>query len=152
MAGLRPDAGAGPAPDRLLLFRVAGRDFALPLRPVVEVVRHRRPTPVPWSDPAVEGIVPLRGRMVTLLDIRQRLGLDARGEGSGRQVIVVDGGEDGLVGLIVDEVNGVAPPSVPEPPPAALKTTRPDLCRGVLGGGERYVVLLDLAALVKRDP
>jgi purine-binding chemotaxis protein CheW len=138
----RPDAG------RLVVFRVAGRDFALPLRPVVEIIRHRPPTPVPWADKAVEGILPLRGRMVTLLDTRLRLGLGQRPPGGGPRVIVVDAGEEGLVGLVVDEVQGVAPAAVPEPPPAALRLDGAGLCRGVVSGRDRAILVLDLAALL----
>jgi purine-binding chemotaxis protein CheW len=137
-----------PDADRLIVFRVAGRDFAVPLRPILEVIRHRPPTPVPWADPAVEGILPLRGRMVTVVDARLRLGLGRRPEGGGARVIVVDGGQDGLVGLAVDEVTGVAPAVVPEPAPAALRLAAPALCRGVVPGRERAVLVLDLAALL----
>lgn len=103
----RPEAGAGGA-ERVVVFRVAGRRFALPLAPVLEIIRHRPPTPVPGAAAPVIGILPVRGRMVTLVDARLTLGIGGGVPGNGAQVIVLDGDRDGLLGLVVDEVQGVA--------------------------------------------
>lgn len=137
-------------PPRLLLFRVADREYAFSLGPVVEVGPYAAPTPVPWSDPAVEGIVPRRGRMLTVVDARVRLGLPARAAGSCAQLIVVDTGEGGAYGLTVDAVEGIAPPgAVVEAPPAGSGTP---YCRGLMPRGDRYVPVLDLGALLRGTP
>jgi purine-binding chemotaxis protein CheW len=106
-----PEGGA-PAPaegarDHVLVFTIEGREFAVPVDSVVEIVRHRDATQVPRSAPAVEGIVPLRGQMVTILDLRRCLALPPRPAGAAAQVIVVGSADDRL-GLVVDGVSGVA--------------------------------------------
>jgi len=58
----------------------------------------------------VEGIIPVRGQMVTLLDLRRCLALPPRPSGEAAQVIVVRSADDRL-GLVVDRVSGVAPRS-----------------------------------------
>ncbi|PYS96783.1 MAG: hypothetical protein DMF50_03305 [Acidobacteria bacterium] len=143
---------AAPAsePDRLLTFAIAGRAFAVDLASIVEVIRYRPPTPVPGADPGVEGILPLRGRMVTVIDARRRLALPARETASPAQVIVVR--EDGeLVGLVVDAVTGVAAAAgeAREPLPGALGVSRPEVYRGVLRRGAEYTLLLDLEKVLQ---
>jgi purine-binding chemotaxis protein CheW len=105
-----PDRGAGAVggSDRVLVFTVAGRELAVPIGSVLEILGHRGTAPVPHADPAVEGILPLRGRMVTVVDVRRRLGLPPRRAGSKAQVIVIEESGD-LLGLVVDVVTRVAP-------------------------------------------
>jgi len=101
-------AASGPSP-RALLFTLEGREFALSVESIVEVVRHRRATPVPRSAAAVEGVVPMRGRMVTVVDLRACLTLPARPDGASARLIVVETAGE-RVGLVVDRVSGVSPP------------------------------------------
>jgi purine-binding chemotaxis protein CheW len=151
MTPAAPESAPRPAaPERLLVFTIGGDPFAIPLGRVVEIVRHRRPTPVPGADPSVEGILPLRGRMVTLLDTRRRLGLPPRGEtpGAARVIVVEDRGE--LVGLVVDAVARVGSEAegTREPLPAALGLARPRLYAGILRLPQGPVLLLDLAQVL----
>jgi purine-binding chemotaxis protein CheW len=139
-----PRREAGPA--RLLIFAIGAGQFAIPIQRVVEIVAHLVPTPVPGADPSVEGILPIRGRMVTLVDARRRLGLPPR-EGPGRasKVIVVDDRGE-RVGLVVDAVVRVG--SDAEGPrealPAALGLARPRLYGGILRLEQGCVLLLEL--------
>lgn len=137
---------------RLLTFGIAGLAFAVDLAPVVEIIRYRPPTPVPGADPTVEGILPLRGRMVTLIDARSRLDLPPRGAADPAQVIVLEE-ESELVGLVVDAVTGVAAEAAGEREglPAALGVARPDLYGGVLRRGAGYVLLLRLEAILRES-
>src|SRR5262245_27449120 len=85
------------------MFRLDDREFGLPIAPVVEIVRHRGATPVPQADAAIEGIVGLRGRMVTIVDIRRGVGMTPRRPDAKGQVIVVDWTGERF-GLLVDTV------------------------------------------------
>lgn len=138
--------------ERLLIFAIGGQEFAVPIEPIVEIVRHRPPTPVPGADPSVEGILPLRGRMVTVIDARRRLGLGGRERSGGAQVIVMDDAGE-WVGLVVDAVARVAtiPAAERQPLPAALGLARPEFYHGVLRREGSYVVLLDLARLLQAE-
>ena len=101
-------ASAEGTRDHVLLFTIDDREYAVPIDSVIEIVRHRDATQVPGTAPAVEGILPVRGQMVTLLDMRLCLALPPRPSGAAAQVIVVRSAEDHL-GLVVDGVSGVAP-------------------------------------------
>jgi purine-binding chemotaxis protein CheW len=101
------------APGRVLIFRVDGLEHALPIESVVEVADHRGSARVPGTPAALEGIVAMRGRMVTLVDLRLCLERPARPRAAKAQVVVVGTGEDRL-GLVVDAVLRVATaPDVP---------------------------------------
>ena len=74
---------------------------------VQDVLGPQKITPVPLSDPEVAGLLNLRGRIVTAIDLRARLGLEPRGpeQGEGMSVVVDHAGE--LYSLIVDSVGEV---------------------------------------------
>jgi purine-binding chemotaxis protein CheW len=95
-------------PVQVLVFRLDGMEMGMPIEPVIEIVHRQGTTPVPHSSPLVEGIFPLRGRMVTVIDLRRSLALPARRSGTRSPIIVLDSGGD-LVGLVVDSVARVAP-------------------------------------------
>jgi purine-binding chemotaxis protein CheW len=148
-----PDPGLQVEAGPLILFRAGGRALALPLASVMEVAAFRTPTPVPFVDRAVLGLLSLRGRMVTLVDAGIRLGLSPRPPARGAQVIVVETGS-GLVGLVVDAVTHVGAARRPEsgPEPAPIGVPWPGMCRGVLKDAGGHVVLLDLDSLIRGEP
>lgn len=118
--------------DRYVVFRAAGRRFALPLAEVREVVV---PPPtfvrVPRSPPAVRGAMNLRGRVVTAVDLSRLWG---RGDellapATGRLVVLAGPVRD--LGILVGEVTGIVPLPAPEPVegeggPGAVGVSRPE--------------------------
>ncbi len=149
-AGLPRGRTVATARTGLLVFSIDGQEYAVPLDPIVEIVAYRRPTSVPGAEPWILGILPLRGHMVTVVDARQRLGLQERDESGATQVIVLrESGE--LLGLVVDLVTRVAPlvAAEREPLPAALRLDHPELFRGIVRREGGYVLLLDVQTLLK---
>lgn len=146
-------AGEAPAagPARFLIFTLDTQEYALPLATVVEVAAYRPPTPVPGADDTVQGITPLRGRMVTVIDTRRRLGLARRGGGGSAKLIVVREGEE-LVGFEVDTVIRVVPVAGDgwRPIPASLGLPRSAAYRGMVCREGRCLLLLDAGALLGR--
>jgi purine-binding chemotaxis protein CheW len=100
-----PEAIAARAEARLV-FAVDGRAFAAALDGVIEIIAARPATPLPAADPAVLGVLPRRGRMLTLVDARRRLSAPPRDPSSPAQVIVMAHGA-ALIGLVVDAVTRV---------------------------------------------
>jgi purine-binding chemotaxis protein CheW len=87
-----------------LVAFVADRKFALPLGLVCDLVKPLPLTRVPHAPDGVVGIFNLRGRIVTALDLRERLGLPGREAGAAAIDIVVDHRGE-LYALIVDDVD-----------------------------------------------
>jgi len=98
----------GSTERELLVLWLDDDPYALPVERVREIVRLRPITPVPRVPAAVRGVLSLRGEIVQVIDLRQRLGLPGSGDQSPRRRIVVLHGEDGqMTGLLVDRVSEV---------------------------------------------
>jgi purine-binding chemotaxis protein CheW len=87
-------------------FATAGQIFGLPIARVQEVFRPARITRVPLASAQIAGVLNLRGRIVTAIDVRSRLGLQAREEGLGPMAIGIESRGESF-GLLVDTLGEV---------------------------------------------
>jgi purine-binding chemotaxis protein CheW len=87
-------------------FRLGTQWLGVPVVRVQEVLASQTIFPVPLAPAEVAGFLNLRGQIVTVIDVRHRLGLPARGDGEAGMNIVVRV-EDELFSLLVDEVGDV---------------------------------------------
>jgi purine-binding chemotaxis protein CheW len=108
-AGRGTSGGEEHGAQRELLVLWLGADpYALPVERVREIVRMRSITPVPRVPAAVRGVLSLRGEIVQVIDLRSRLGMPPNPDDAPRRRIVVLNGEEGqLTGLLVDRVSEV---------------------------------------------
>jgi purine-binding chemotaxis protein CheW len=149
-----PAAGGEPtapvALEEYLTFRLAGETYAVEIGRVVEVMRTPPITEVPRAPSEVQGVVSVRGEVVTVVDPRGRLGL-ARAEGPpAKRLVIVDDGS-GSCGLLVDRVAGVVrlPRGALEPCPQALVNAGGDLFIGIGRDRDRLFLVIDAAALLR---
>jgi len=92
--------------QQLVVFRLGGGEYALPIRQVQEIIRFTEPRPVASDSASVRGVISLRGKILPVVDVAERLGLPASSETEGKIVIVEsDGGP--TIGVIVDDVEEV---------------------------------------------
>jgi purine-binding chemotaxis protein CheW len=85
---------------------IGGQLFGLPIQQVQDVFMPERLTRVPLAPPEIAGVLNLRGRIVTLIDMRDRLGLSAPvGTAPAMAIGVESGGES--YGLLIDSVGEV---------------------------------------------
>jgi purine-binding chemotaxis protein CheW len=98
--------------------------FGIELKGVQEVIRSLDMTHVPLAPEVVGGLINLRGQIVTAVDLRRRLELEAR-PAEALPMNVVVRSEDGAVSLLVDEIGDVveAEESTFETPPETLRGT-----------------------------
>jgi purine-binding chemotaxis protein CheW len=111
---------------------------------VQEVIRYQEMTPVPLAPGVIEGLINLRGQIVTAIDLRRRLELPARAEGSLPMNVVVRS-DDGAVSLLVDEIGDVVEidDDAYERPPETLKGVARELVTGVYKLKDRLLLVLD---------
>lgn len=117
------------AETRVCTFVVGDLLLGLPLEAVSEVVPAQTLTPVPLADPSVVGLFNLRGRIVTAVDARTRLGLPAHPDRRPGVHIIVTSMVNGLgeTSLVVDRSSDVLTLSaedreaVPETVPAEIR-------------------------------
>ncbi|MCX6125376.1 MAG: chemotaxis protein CheW [Proteobacteria bacterium] len=92
--------------ERFLMFKLSNELFACDLREICEVVKIRGLTPVPFAKPSVAGVINLRGRIVSLVDIRKKLGLK---QFNSTQSLAIVAERDGkLVAGLIDELLSVS--------------------------------------------
>ena len=133
-----------------LTFLVAGEAYAVDIEKIVEIVTPRAVTRVPNADPEVVGIVSLRGTVVTLIDIRRKLGHPPAGTPDEDTRVIVADLEHDMVGFIVDEVLRVVKvvEGEIEPHPVVHSAELNEAVRGVFRSGDALTILLDLDKLL----
>ena len=87
-------------------FSAAEQMFGLPIERVQDVFKPSRITRVPLAGPEIVGVLNLRGRIVTAIELRIRLGLGAREGGNGPMAIGIESRGESF-GLLVDAVGEV---------------------------------------------
>lgn len=135
----------------LLLFTIAGEQYALPIESIVEIARPRATTRVPNADESVIGILSLRGTVVTILDIRRKLGHPARHTTTDDTRVVVVDFRGETCGFVVDRVSRVVPvnPEEIENHPVVSSSEQSEFIRGVFQHGQKLSILLDLDRLLR---
>ena len=86
-----------------LAFRLASETYAVPLSGVQEILKPPRITPMPRAPYEILGIVSVRGRVTTVIDLRRRLRVDEAPMDKHTRVLLVDAGDE-VLGLLVDSV------------------------------------------------
>jgi len=85
---------------------IGGQLFGLPIVRVQDVFIPERLTRVPLAPPEIAGVLNLRGRIVTLIDLRRRFGLGQRDDGEAVMAIGVESRAESY-GLLIDSVGEV---------------------------------------------
>ena len=114
------------------------------VRKVQEVIRYQEMTRVPLAPNMVQGLINLRGQIVTAIDLRRRLELPALPEDQLPMNVVVRS-DDGAVSLLVDEIGDVVEieDETYERPPETLTGVARELVTGVYKLKERLLLVLD---------
>jgi purine-binding chemotaxis protein CheW len=129
---------------------IADQLFGIPVLAVQDVLGPQRITRIPLSPPEVAGALNLRGRIVTAIDVRRRLGLPPRAaDNPGMSVVVDHKGE--LYSLIVDAVGEVMslPSDAYERNPSTLDPRWREVSGGIYRLKGKLLVVLGVANLLE---
>jgi purine-binding chemotaxis protein CheW len=129
----------------LLCFKVASEEYAISIMNIKEIIKPREVTEVPRVPSFVRGILSLRGNIIPIFDMRERLGL-AGADPSEHERIVVVKRQNGFCGVLVDEVVQVvriAEAGI-EPPPVVLEGIDREFVQGIGRVNGRMLILLDM--------
>ena len=124
---------------------IDGQVFGLPIVRVQDVFIPERLTRVPLAPPEIVGVLNLRGRIVTLIDLRRRFGLGERKEGEDVMAIGVESRGESY-GLLIDrvgevvELEGVAR----EPNPVNLDQRLAQMSSGIYRLDDQLLVVVDV--------
>ena len=123
-------------------FTTAGQLFGLPIEQVQDVFTMTDATRVPLAGREIAGVLNLRGRIVTVIDLASRLALD--GSSDANMVIGIEHGSESF-GILVDRVGEVLSLSDRdrEPPPINLDPILDAMAIGVFRLDGKILVVLD---------
>ncbi|MCB0310386.1 MAG: chemotaxis protein CheW [Bdellovibrionales bacterium] len=91
---------------QFVTFYVGDLMFGVDVMQVQEIIRYQEMTPVPLSSEVVEGLINLRGQIITAIDLRRRLGLESL-EPDSKPMNVVVRSEGEVVSFLVDRIGDV---------------------------------------------
>ena len=133
----------------LLTFRLVNQDYALDIMSVREIRGWTRTTPLPHAPSYMCGVINLRGTVLPVMDLAERLGLPAQ-EKSDRNVIIVVKQGDAMTGLLVDAVSDIVALTADDlqPPPDMSPGSAPSMVSALTLMDDRMIRILDLAATV----
>lgn len=135
---------------QLCTFDLADLFLAVPVEGVQEVIREGEMTQVPLAPDTVEGLMNLRGQIVTVIDLRRCLGLEHNPAGADMHVVLRREGNP--VSLLVDEIGDVVEidDRARAKPPRSIKGTLRELLAYVYTLEGRLLLVLDTSEITSR--
>jgi purine-binding chemotaxis protein CheW len=126
-------------------FRVGRETYGVPIRTLHEIVRVPEITAVPDAPDYLEGVINLRGKIVSVIDLRKRFGQPATPLDRNSRILVVEH-LGRLAGMIVDSASEVLkiPESDIETAPAMMQEGGLDCVTGLGKYQGRLIILLDI--------
>ena len=130
-------------------FQVGRETYGVPITSLHEIVRVPDITAVPDAPDYLEGVINLRGKIVSVMDLRKRFGEKQATVRKNNRILVVEHAGR-LAGLIVDSASEVLkiPSDAVEAPPAVFQEGGLNCVTGLGKVGGRLVVLLDMSKLL----
>jgi purine-binding chemotaxis protein CheW len=134
-------------------FTTAGQLFGLPIEGVQDVFKPSSITRVPLAGPEIAGVLNLRGRIVTAVELRCRLGLGKRDDDSAPMAIGIESKGESF-GLLVDAVGEVLKlaDAEREPNPINLDRNLARVAAGVYRLDGQLLVVLDTDRVLELNP
>jgi purine-binding chemotaxis protein CheW len=138
--------------DQLLCVRVQNHEFALNIQAIREIRGWISSTPLPHAPPYIKGMINLRGSVLAIVDLAERLGLPSAEPNTLSVVIVIEDG-DRVIGLLVDAVSDIITVTedmrrvAPETGSAASR----DYIEGLLMRDKQIISVLSIRAIMPSD-
>lgn len=139
---------AGDDLIQLVSFNLGSEEFGIDILKVQEINRMVEITKVPQAPHYVEGVINLRGKVIPVIDLRTKFGLQAKERDKNSRIVVCDVKGD-IIGMVVDAVSEVLriPSSTVEPPPAITTGVDQHYISGVVKLEGRLLLFLDISRI-----
>lgn len=138
---------------QLVSFNLDKEEYGVDVLKVREIIRLPNITRVPNTPHYVEGVINLRGKVIPIMSMRKKFGLDNVDNDKFTRIMVMDV-EGELMGFIVDAVSEVIRISATEiqpPPPVVTSGIDQECMSGVINQAERLLILLDLEKITSDE-
>jgi purine-binding chemotaxis protein CheW len=134
---------------QIVNFNISEVNYGVPVEQVREVRDIQTVTPIPGAPLFVEGVTNLRGQIITVMDLRKRLGLPHK-NGAGEKIIIIDMGKH-AIGIIVDSVTEVS--TIRDPDIERNSEVTSSLDGSIIGVGKQgnhLTIILDLVKTITK--
>ncbi|SNB47626.1 chemotaxis protein CheW [Geobacter sp. DSM 9736] len=138
---------------QLVSFNLDKEEYGVDVLKVREIIRLPNITRVPNTPHYVEGVINLRGKVIPIMSMRKKFGLENVDNDKFTRIMVMDV-EGELMGFIVDAVSEVIRISATEiqpPPPVVTSGIDQECMSGVINQAERLLILLDLEKITSDE-
>jgi purine-binding chemotaxis protein CheW len=141
---------------KYLTFQLGEEVYGIGILQVQEIIGLMRVTHVPQTPGFIRGVINLRGKVIPVVDMRLKFGLDAHEDTERTCTIVVQVGREAgrvTIGIVVDEVSEVLriEEGHIEPPPSFGRSVNTDFLLGMGKVGEKVIMLLDVDRVFSRE-
>lgn len=145
MSGIENQKKEGDQILQLVTFMIGNEEYAVDILYVQEINRMIQITKVPNAPEFVEGVINLRGRVIPVIDLRTRLGMEKKEQDNNSRIIVIEV-QGNTLGFLVDAVKEVLriPSSITEVPPELVSTINSEYIKSVGKLEDRLLILIDL--------
>ena len=147
---MSPDKTAEAETVELLTFQLSEQEYSLDIMSVREIRSWTKATPMPHAPSFMRGVINLRGTVLPVMDLAERLGLPRR-EHSDRNVIIVVKQRETMTGLLVDAVSDIitVQRDALQPPPDSASHAASAVIRSLTLIDDRMIRVLDLPTTVE---
>ncbi len=138
---------------QLVIFQLGEEEFGLDIMQVEEIIRIPDITRIPHSPDYVKGVINLRGKIITVVNLDTRFGMEQKVHDDNSRIIVAEVDEN-VVGIVVDSVSEVLrlPLSTLEPVPEMISgKINANYLKSVGKLEDRMLILLDITKVVMED-
>ena len=141
---------------KYLLFKVGDEEYGLQILKVQEIIRMQKVTTVPKTPDFVRGVLNLRGRVIPIVELRLKFGMEAIEDNDKTCIVVVQvktGDTSVVMGIIIDEVREVRDilnEEIDEPPSFGTAVSA-EFIMGIGKLNNRVIMLLVIDTVLSRD-
>lgn len=133
----------------VLAFNIANEEYAVMTREIQEILRYQDITAVPRAERYFKGVTSIRGKILPVIDLKEKLGLKEESSDK-RKIIILRTLKEPigiLVGLVLDVLR--FPASSLLLPPSTLNDEEKNFVRGVIRVKDRFISVLNVEEIAK---
>jgi purine-binding chemotaxis protein CheW len=135
-----------------VVFALGAEKFAVGIESIQEILKPQNVTEIPHTPDFLVGVINLRGKIVPVVDLRQRLGMSAKEVGKSSRIIVAIH-QSQAIGMLVDSVLAVQPVAtkrIERASPLISGAVDSDYFEGIANLGNYIVTILDVKKVLNK--